>query len=177
MADSDLADDSRPERASPRSNAETLGQIFVLLAQSKLHRSWRVIEIERYLIPALQHSQFRLYYDKNGIPFGYVSWAWLTKETEDRYLAGGYALQPTDWTGGDRPWIIDWIAPKGGTRFIIKDLRSLRETLWRRTPVKAIRPNKSGPGQKVVLFARPDLRGKAEWKVRPINQHLGSPQS
>lgn len=176
MHDETQADEATYAQA-PRSNAETLGHIFTLLAQSKLHRSWRVIEIERYVVPALQHRQYRLFYDKSGKPFGYVSWAWLTKEVEDRYLAGGYMLQPVDWTGGDRPWIIDWIAPRGGTRFIIRDLRSMRDTVWKRTPVKAIRPNKAGPGQKVVVFARPDLRSKAEWKVRHINEHLGSLES
>lgn len=159
---------------APRSNAEALGQIFTLMTQSKVHRSWRVVEIERYIVPALQHRQFRLFYDKTGIPFGYVSWAWLTKGLEERYLAGGYALQPQDWVGGDLPWIIDWLAPRGGTKYMLRDLRAQRETLWKLTPVKAIRPNKSGPGQKVVMFGRYHRRQMTGWKNRLINQHLGA---
>ncbi|MDO8422076.1 MAG: toxin-activating lysine-acyltransferase [Parvibaculum sp.] len=172
-SDMDVEEKNSQQQAGPRSNAEALGQIFILLAQSKLHRSWRVVEMERYLMPALQHRQYRIYFDKTGIPFGYVSWAWFTKEVEDRYLAGGYVIQPTDWIGGDRAWIMDWIAPNGGTRYMVKDIRSLSPTVWKYRPVKAIRPNKVGPGQKVVVFGRPSVRAKAEWKVKLINEHLG----
>ncbi|MEQ9143980.1 MAG: toxin-activating lysine-acyltransferase [Parvibaculaceae bacterium] len=156
----------------PRSNAEALGHIFLLLSQSPIHRNWRVVEIERNIIPALQHNQYRLYFDQNGRPFGYVSWAWLTKATEERYLAGGYAIEPKDWVGGDCPWFIDWVAPRGGTRYIVRDLKSLRDTMWRRIPPKAIRPNRAGKGQKVIQFGFFEDRKAAGWKPKLINEQL-----
>ena len=157
--------------ARPKSNAEILGELFGLLAQSKLHRAWRVVEIERYIMPALHHKQYRLYYDKDGRLFGYVSWAWMTAETERRYLEGGYLMEPRDWVGGDKPWFIDWIAPRGGTRAIIRDLKSQRDTLWHRIPPKAIRPNRTGMGQKVVQFGFLEDRKETGWETKIINPH------
>lgn len=154
-----------PESHADLSASQLLGDIVGLMLRSKLHRRWPLANIEQYVYPALHHGQFRLIHRERKT-IGYVSWAWLSQEVEDRYLAGGYQLALDDWKSGDLPWIIDFVAPYGDIDLIRKLLREQR--IFPR-PVKAIRPDKNGKGQIVMQFGFPEARRKYQWKTRRIN--------
>lgn len=103
-------------------NISMLGQIVWLMANSPLHKDWPIASIFQWILPALINKQCRLY-QREGRPIAYVSWAKMTKATEAAYVLNPKSLDPQDWAGGDRNWIIDWIAPYGDTPLVMKDLR------------------------------------------------------
>lgn len=105
------------------SNLELLGELCWLYSQSKLHQSWNIGSIQQWLVPPILTRQVRLYRD-GGKPFAFVTWAWLTKEIEEAYVLDTRSLQPKNWRSGDRGWIIDWVAPFGGSRRIASDLKN-----------------------------------------------------
>lgn len=112
------------EQNEPQLNASNLlGEIVWLMSHSALHSEWPIGGIQQWIIPALLHKQFRIY-RRNGKPVGYVAWAWLSKEAEERYILNTSSLQPKDWQSGERGWIIDYLAPFGGTREIVNDLKN-----------------------------------------------------
>lgn len=152
-----------------RSNSAVLGDITWLLMHSPMHRRWPVAFIERFILPAVHHKQFRLFH-KDGVPIGYVSWAWLSKEVEDRYLAGGYSLTLADWRSGDRPWFIDYMVPFGHLKIVRQHLR--RERLFKGRPIKAIRRIKNGSGQRVMEFGNFEARKASGWRTRIINSEI-----
>lgn len=78
--------------------------------------------IQQWLLPAILTRQMRLY-RQNGKPHAFVTWAWLSAEIEEAYVLNTASLQPKDWKSGNRGWIIDWVAPFGGTRDIASDLK------------------------------------------------------
>lgn len=100
-----------------------LGEIIWLMSHSELHREWPIGGIQQWVMPALLHKQFRVY-RRNDKPFGYIAWAWLSKEVEERYILNTSTLHPKDWQSGRRGWIIDYLAPFGGTREIVRDLKN-----------------------------------------------------
>lgn len=92
---------------------ELLGKILWLWSNSPLHRRWPVESAIHYIIPAIEHQQCALLKGADGMPRGYVSWAWLDLDAEKRYILNPNELQYTDWQSGDRLWFIDFISPFG----------------------------------------------------------------
>ncbi len=56
---------------------------------SQLHINYNTSDIAERFVPALIHNQFR-YYEINGSPIGFVNWAWLTDEIEQKYIPLSY---------------------------------------------------------------------------------------
>jgi cytolysin-activating lysine-acyltransferase len=152
-----------------RHNAAVLGEIVRLMLASDLHRRWPLELIERYVVPALHHQQFRLYRDGERV-IGYVSWAWLSQDVEDRYLKGGYALTLEDWKSGELPWIIDFVTPHGHMAQVRVALR--RERVFGGRAPKAIRPPRHGEGggQIAMQFGTREARRASPWRSRIINR-------
>ena len=65
--------------------------------------------------PSLLHNQFR-YYEIDGTPIGFVNWAWLDEETEEKYKTGDYELALDEWVGGSSLWFPEFVAPYGHAR-------------------------------------------------------------
>lgn len=122
----DEAGDAMPGQGSRKaggsSNLEVLGEMCWLYSQSNIHRDWPVASIQRWLLPAILTRQMRVY-RKNGKPHAFVTWAYLSKEVEESFVMNTASLQPKDWKSGDRIWLIDWVAPFGGTHEMTRDLK------------------------------------------------------
>ncbi len=104
------------------SNLEVLGEMCWLYSQSRIHRTWAIGSLQQWLLPAILTRQMRVY-RRNGKPYAFVTWAWLSQEVEEAYVLNTASLQPKDWKSGSRGWILDWVAPFGGTREIARDLK------------------------------------------------------
>lgn len=124
------------------------GEVLWLCTQSTLHKSVPLSQVHRALAPAFQHRQFRLY-RRQGQPIAFVSWARLSKPAETIYLSNQNALSTSDWVGGDRLWLMTWIAPFGDSAYVIKDLR---EGVFRNEVGRALHIRKDGDEPKIVHF-------------------------
>lgn len=109
-------------QGSGPSNLEILGETCWLYSQSNSRRGWPIGSIQRWLLPAILTQQVRVY-RKNGKPHAFVIWAFLSKAVEEALVLNTNALQPKDWQSGKRIWLIDWVAPSGGTRQMTRDLK------------------------------------------------------
>lgn len=136
---------------SPQQRLQMIGSITHLMMSSPLHRKYNISDIAERFVPALIHNQFR-YYEINGSPIGFVNWAWLSDEVEQKCLTGKYVLNLDEWQGGNNLWFHEFIAPFGHARFIVKDLRT--NILPKGTPAKSLRINSDGT-----------LRSIAHWKI------------
>jgi cytolysin-activating lysine-acyltransferase len=118
-----------------------LGGISMLMLNSPLHRQYNILDIETRFVPSLIHNQFR-YYEIAGRPVGFVNWAWLSDEVEQKFMTAKYELTHDEWKSGDRLWFPEFVAPFGHARYIIKDLRT--NVLPKGTPAKSFRINPDG---------------------------------
>lgn len=121
-----MAQAGRPlpnEREIMRERMRLVGSITQLMMYSPLHRQYTMDEVERRFVPSLLHNQFR-YYEINGSPIGFVNWAWIDDEIEQKYQTGKYELTLDEWKSGANLWFPEMIAPFGHARQIAKDLRT-----------------------------------------------------
>lgn len=104
------------ERREPEwPDAERLrvyGDLCFLAMRSAHHRRMSVAILRDAFEPPILLGQFKLF-RFDGVPRGALTWAWLSRNAEARYLAGE-GLHFADWRSGDRLWIIDLIAPYRG---------------------------------------------------------------
>ncbi|EMS96470.1 RTX toxin acyltransferase family protein [Agrobacterium tumefaciens str. Cherry 2E-2-2] len=109
-------------KASPIRLNKLLGDLVYLMLASDLHRKYYINDIGSVFFPPIDLNQFRIYH-RNGRPVGFVTWASLNNEIEGRYLNSDYILRPDDWKSGDQILFMDFIAPFGDARNIVRDLR------------------------------------------------------
>jgi len=96
-----------------------MGQIVGLMARSPDHKHLFLADLEWRVLPPMLLRQCRVIH-KAGLPVAFVSWALLSEEVEKRFLATPeLRLKPEDWKSGDRPWIVDLIAPRGGEKDVL----------------------------------------------------------
>ncbi len=111
------------DKGKHRAAMAFLGEMVWLYSMSEMHKGWPIHSIHQWLMPAVFHSQFRVYH--RGVkPVGLVTWAWMSQEVEEAYVRNVRSLQPKDWKSGDRGWILDYIAPFGDAFRIGEDLKN-----------------------------------------------------
>ena len=142
---------------APKDKFRLLGEVTMLMMQSKLHCSYFLLDIYQSILPPIDLNQFRIYYKKNGNPVGFVSWAFLSKEKEERYLKGEYSVQINDWNCGDNLIYTDFIAPFGDARAMMKDLGA---NVFPNKLGKSIKVSKKGKIDSVKFFYGDNLRKK-----------------
>ena len=100
-----------------------VGHVCWLYSQTKTHKYFNFADIEPRILPPLLLKQCKLYVQGNmgSLPMGFVSWARLSEEAEQKYIHT-QKLRPADWNSGDRVWIIDVLAPFGNQDTIFKEL-------------------------------------------------------
>ena len=92
------------------SNFSDVGKVSWLWMNSPLHRPWTVELLSRFVLPAIESSQYLLI-ERDGLPVAYCSWAFLNQSAEANYLIDSSRIRAEDWVGGDRLWFVDWVAP------------------------------------------------------------------
>ncbi len=127
--------------SSTQERLQMIGAIAHLMINSPLHRQYNISDIAERFVPAMLHNQFR-YYEIDGNPIGFVNWAWLTDEVEQKFIDGAYVLNLDEWQGGNNLWFPEFIAPFGHARYIVKDLRT--NILPKGTPAKSFKINPDG---------------------------------
>ena len=107
--------------AAPKTVAQMLGEITWLMTQSPIHKQLFIGDLEWFAMPAVLLEQFRIFYGPNS-PAAVALWAMVSEDTEARLREGAHKLRADEWKGGDRPWLIELVAPFGGQEEILADL-------------------------------------------------------
>jgi cytolysin-activating lysine-acyltransferase len=107
--------------ATDKTVSHILGEICWLMSQSPVHKQMFLGDLEWFAMPAILLEQFRTF---NGPqhPVGVAFWAMVSEETENRLLEGANKIRPDEWKNGDRPWLIELLAPFGGQDEMLQDL-------------------------------------------------------
>lgn len=153
-----------------KSEAELFGAMTWLWMQSSTHRHCPLHELERLLMPALKTGQFVLALDKSRLeqPVGLLTWANFSAKAEQQYLHTlDRKLQSGDWQSGDRPWILDWVAPFGHSQAIAR----ATQRLLNQSVCRTLHHKGDQRGLKVLHLRGLDITEKqaAEyWAARPL---------
>jgi cytolysin-activating lysine-acyltransferase len=140
----------------------TFGKISWLWSNSDLHKDWSVNQKAGFVLPPIANGQYSIV-ENDGYPVAYCSWAWLDKESEEKYILNPGELDPDSWNCGDRLWFIDWISP-----FSEKYTWALRSALAKKFPnevARALRVKKGNKTGRVINFSGAAL-SRAEGRMK-----------
>lgn len=129
-----------------------LGPVVWLYMHAPSHKHLFVADIEWMIVPPMTLNQYKLYM-KEEAPLAYASWAFVDEETEKRLLSGRVRLAPKEWRSGDRLWLIDLIAPFGGGKDVLKDIR---DNIFPSRSIKQLVPDADGKGVRPVEWKPSD---------------------
>lgn len=144
---------------------QVLGIVCWLMSASKYHRTWPYHTLHIETLPALRRGQYRLYFDNNQQPRGFVSWANLSAQGLAKVLADQTDLVDADWDAGGHTLINDLIAPWGDTKALVHHLRA---EVFPAQRVLGIRRHPNGVLRKYFFF-----RGSAA--NEPLATHATPP--
>jgi len=125
---------------------ECLGFMMCLMSQAENHGHRPLWCLEIDLLPALEHDQFKIYFNRQKTPIGFVTWAWLDDDARRQILRSEEPLSPEQWRSGHTPMIYDLIAPWGHRQTLVE---SLTEDLFRKHNVFCVDRNADGSIHKI----------------------------
>ncbi|WP_420547171.1 toxin-activating lysine-acyltransferase [Curvivirga sp.] len=98
-----------------------LADIQKIFLQSDYHKKWSQNDFIRLVLPPVRLNQCRIFREE-GEPVAFLSWAWMNKASEKRYLSLNDKLQPKDWKSGKNLWLIDVICLNGQLKKIANQM-------------------------------------------------------
>jgi cytolysin-activating lysine-acyltransferase len=106
-----------------------------------------------HLWPAVRLNQIGFLYNSKGSPVAFATWAFVTDEVAQTMLADpNYRMDISEWNEGDQLWLVDFVAPFGEARNLVRKLCSVYlPGPWR---VRGIRRFADGKPSRVVDFQR-----------------------
>ena len=134
-----------------------IGEAMTLMAQCALYRDRSLEDVCQLILPPLNFGQMRIW-RRGRMPVGIATWANLDEEREINVLRRDAHLAPEEWNCGDRPVVMDVIAPFGDGYAIARDLT---RSVFQDVAFTAARRNADGSLRKVVQF--PGRNAQGEW--------------
>ena len=132
-----------------------IGDFIQIMMGSSLHRKYDLDDFSHVMLPAINLNQFRIYH-RNKQPVAFVTWAYLSKEAEHKFIVEDGNLAPDDWNSGPELWAIDFTAPFGDAKKVIIDLKN---NIFPDKCAKALKVDKDGNVRTVIK-----LHGKDYYK-------------
>ncbi len=113
---------AREQSAKVMRKVPLLGTVSWLMLASQSTRHALLSDLEWRVMPPLMLNQAKVYL-RDETPVAFVSWARLSPEVARRFRCLPHRLTPADWHSGEEFWVVDLLAPFGGAREVMKDLR------------------------------------------------------
>ncbi|MGL5600498.1 MAG: toxin-activating lysine-acyltransferase [Silvania sp.] len=113
-------------------NQQQIGALLELCARIPDCAGIDICSFLHWVKPAVLHHQYLFLWREGDVqPYGYISWAWVNKETLRRYINDErFILHPSEWNEGDNLVIIDFCCLDNTTpclRQLLKKRRELRK--------------------------------------------------
>lgn len=135
-------------------DALLLGNAVMLMARSKKYLGFHISSIAGWTLPAINVNQIKIFFDEKGRPVGYVTWAFLSDETEKKWMEdANFRLHPSEWNEGLNLWIIDFVSSPGFIWGIISSIK--RDLFSENKKIRWIRRDDNGKIIRNCIFERP----------------------
>jgi hemolysin-activating ACP:hemolysin acyltransferase len=91
-----------------REKLKDIHDVISLYLKFDKYKRYSRVELYAHLLPSFLLDQYKIHKDKDNNMIAFTNWAFLDKETEDRFTKNGIMKQQ-DWKSGDRLWHMDTI--------------------------------------------------------------------
>ncbi|WP_150635951.1 toxin-activating lysine-acyltransferase [Pseudomonas fluorescens] len=89
--------------------ARLLGFSCSIMSMSRRHSLFQIASLKFWISPAIDHKQIAFFFDGTFTPVGFITWAYLARDVEERLLKDPeFLLHPSEWNEGGKTWIIDF---------------------------------------------------------------------
>lgn len=127
-----------------------LGMAVEAMGKSDCYCKFPIACVTLWIEPAIWHDQIHFFRDDSGHICGYMTWAWLAEDTEQRVLCDpNVLLHISEWNEGDRLWIMDFLVRTGNMRRRIREAQSLFKAVEN---AKSVRRSDDGCVTKVTIW-------------------------
>ncbi|MEK9728085.1 MAG: toxin-activating lysine-acyltransferase [Candidatus Margulisiibacteriota bacterium] len=133
----------------PKKRHQLMGEVLSVMLASDFHQPYLINDFGTAILVPIHLNQFRVY-KKGQTPIGFVSWAFLSTDVAEKYRQGNYHLNFDDWKSGDELWFIDFIAPYGHIRSIVRDLK--KNVFPNKKLGNSLRFKNNGKDKKIMTF-------------------------
>ena len=111
------AEKRRGEASEYVEYAQALGYVCHLASRTTRYALAPMALLPMWIEPAIWLGQICFLFDGRGQPVAYFTYAYLTKEVENRLLSDPrVTFHISEWKEGDRVWIMDMVAMPGRLR-------------------------------------------------------------
>ncbi|GAB4511933.1 MAG: hypothetical protein Tsb0019_07920 [Roseibium sp.] len=141
----------------PQVTFAMLGEASALMAESPLHKDRSIAEVGGLILPPLMLGQLRVW-RRGGRPIALATWAWLDEATEEAVLHQDQTPAPGEWSNGDNPVVIDFIAPFGDGFQVARDLK---RTVFPDRALRSVRRDADGHVLRIVQHPGRDQFGRS----------------
>ena len=141
-----------PESEFERQLSANFGHAARVLVSS-VRRTQALKDLGIHLWPAVRLNQIGFLYNSKGSPVAFATWAFVTDEVAQSMLADpNYCMDISEWNEGDQLWLVDFVAPFGEARNLVRKIFAVYlPGAWR---VRGIRRYADGRQPRVVDFNR-----------------------
>ncbi|MHB1992681.1 toxin-activating lysine-acyltransferase [Metallibacterium scheffleri] len=140
---------------SPQSSEYTrqLGVVTNLMLQNKRYQYYPMACLIAWIQPAIMLNQIKLFFNDKGIPIGYMTWAWLAPDVEERWIHDPKVmLHFTEWNEGEALWIMDFLALPTYARLLQR--HALKDMFPDQVLAKSLRRKPDGSTRRVTTWRR-----------------------
>ncbi len=113
---------ARRQARKTMSKLPLLGTVSWLMLAGAATRHTLLSDLEWRVMPALMLRQAKIYL-RAETPVAFASWAYLSPQVAQRFRQPPHRLAPAEWNSGEQVWLVDLLAPFGGSQDVLKDLR------------------------------------------------------
>lgn len=105
-------------------NAELFGFALQICSINPRRQEWSIGRLSALIIPAVYHEKIRFFFNHDGIPVGYIVWAFPSPEIQNLlFHEPNYVLHESEWDEDGSLLILDFVAQPEHIFSILGELR------------------------------------------------------
>jgi cytolysin-activating lysine-acyltransferase len=129
-----------------------MGMVAATMTRSSEYCQYPIACLAVWIEPAVLLDQIHFFRDRGDNVVGYMTWALLAEDTEQRLLHDPEVIfHLSEWNEGDRLWIMDFVLLGGRLRAVLKEAGQLFPGFKQ---AKSLRRREDGSIRKVTTWRR-----------------------
>ena len=140
-----------------REKLKDIHDVISLYLKFDRYKRYSRVQIYSHLLPCFILNQYKIHKDKDNNMIAFTNWAYLDKETEDRFTRTGIIKQK-DWKSGDRAWHIDTVCIGDIKKVMAWTKRYFKEKLGIGKPISWLRLSDKGR-----VYRETTIKTKGNW--------------
>jgi cytolysin-activating lysine-acyltransferase len=129
-----------------------MGIVAAAMTKSTEYCQYPIACLAVWIEPAVLLDQIYFFRDRGDNVIGYMTWALLAEDTEQRLLLDPDVIfHFSEWNEGDRLWIMDFVLLDGRVKTVVKDVRRLFPGF---NQAKSLRRREDGSIRKITTWRR-----------------------